>query len=138
MLKIGGILNIIIGTAHIIGLLWAKQMFEITGISEEMNRLAQTHVSLPYLLTVFVSIFFFIFGLYGLSGAGQIKPMPFVKKGTFVIAGIYLIRGLGELIFDIAMQEASPLAETIYSIIAISIGLLYLLGGTRLSSKRTV
>ena len=34
MLKIGGIINIIIAVAHIIGLFWAEQMFEKTGIGK--------------------------------------------------------------------------------------------------------
>ena len=131
MLKIGGIINIIIAIAHIIGLIWAEQMFKITGIEKEMNELAQTHPSLPYLLTIFVSIMFVFFGLYGLSADNKYKKLPFLKLGVFVIAGIYIFRGIGELIFDLSKQEASPLAETTYSLIALSIGLLFLIGGLK-------
>jgi hypothetical protein len=67
MLKLGGYINIIIAVAHIVGLFWADKMFEVTGIGKEMTELAQTNSSLPYLLTIFVAIVFFIFGLYGLS-----------------------------------------------------------------------
>jgi len=131
MLKIGGIINITIAIAHIIGLIWAKQMFKITGIEKEMSELAQIHPSLPYLLTIFVSIVFFIFGLYGLSAENKFKNLPFLKFGIFVIAGIYIFRGIGELIFDISKQDASVFAETAYSLVALAIGLLYLYGGLK-------
>lgn len=131
MLKLGGYLNVLISIAHLVGLIWAEWMFEVTGIGKEMNELAQTHSSLPYLLTIFVSIVFFIFGLYALSAEGKFRKMPFLKLGIFAIAGIYIIRGLGELLFDISQQEAPPLAEALYSIIALGIGLLFLFGGLK-------
>ena len=43
MLKIGGYINIIIAIAHIVGLLWADKMFEVTGIGKEMTELAKTN-----------------------------------------------------------------------------------------------
>ena len=131
MLKLGGYINIIIAVAHIVGLIWADQMFEVTGIGKEMLELSEVHVSLPYLMTVFVAIVFFIFGLYGLSAANKFRKLPFLKLGIFAIAGIYIFRGLGELIFDMTMQEASPLAETTYSLIALAIGLIFLIGGLK-------
>ena len=57
----------------------------------------------------------------------RLKPLFLI----FAIAGIYIFRGLGELIFDMTMQEASPLAETTYSLIALAIGLIFLIGGLK-------
>jgi len=128
MLKLGGYINILIAMGHIVGLFWADEMFEVTGIGKEMTELAQTHTSLPFLLTIFVAIVFFIFGLYGLSVAKIIRKLPFQKTVIFSIAGIYLLRGFGELIAD-NMRGTNALSETIYSIFAIAIGLLFLLGG---------
>ena len=131
MLRLGGYINILIAIGHILGLIWAEQMFEITGIRKEMSELAQTHSLLPYLLTIFVSIMFVIFGLYGLSADNKFRKLPFLKLGIFVIAGIYIFRGIGELIFDMSKQETSPLAETTYSLVALAIGLLFLIGGLK-------
>jgi nitrate reductase gamma subunit len=131
MLKLGGYINILIAIGHIVGLIWAEQMFEVTGIGKEMNELAQTHSSLPYLLTIFVAIVFFIFGLYGLSADRKIRKLPYLKLGIFGIAGIYLLRGIGQMIFDISQQEAPPMSETIFSLIALVIGLLFLFGGLK-------
>jgi hypothetical protein len=131
MLKLGGYINILIAIAHVVGLIWAEQMYEVTGVGKEMNELAKTHASIPYLLTIFVSIIFFLFGRYGLSAAGKFRKLPFLKFGIFAIAGIYIFRGIGELIFDISSQNASPLPETVYSLTALAIGLLFLTGGIK-------
>lgn len=130
MLKLGGYTNILIAIAHIIGLVWADQMFEITGVGKEMAALAQKHPALPYLLTIIVAIVFFIFGLYGLSAAHKFRKLPFLKTAVFLIAGIYLLRGFGELIVD-TIQETNSISETVYSLFAIIIGLLFLIGGLR-------
>ena len=58
MLKLPGYLNILIAIAHIVGLCWANTMFELTGIGNEMAKIAQIHNSLPYVLTVIVAIAF--------------------------------------------------------------------------------
>jgi TRAP-type C4-dicarboxylate transport system permease small subunit len=49
----------------------------------------------------------------------------------FTIAGIYLLRGIGELIFDLEKQQANQYLEIIYSLIAVFIGLLFLIGGLK-------
>ncbi|WP_207421132.1 hypothetical protein [Desertivirga brevis] len=131
MLKLGGYINIIIAIAHIVGLLWAEKMFEVTGIGKEMAELAQTHSSLPYLVTIFVAIVFLIFGLYGLSADNRFRRLPLVKPLIFVIAGIYLLRGIGELMFDLEKQQANQFLEITYSLIAVFIGMTFLIGGLR-------
>ena len=130
MLKLGGYINILIAIGHLIGLIWAEQFFEVTGIGGKMNELTQIHSSLPYLLTIFVSIVFFVFGLYGLSADDKFRKLPFLKIGIFGIAGIYILRGLGQLIFDY-IQRISTSLGTMYSIIALIIGLLFLIGGLK-------
>jgi len=131
MLKFGGYINIIIAIGHIIGLFWADKMFEVTGIGKEMTELAQIHFSLPYLLTIFIAIIFFTFGLYGLSADNKFRQLPIIKPVIFIIAGIYLLRGIGELIFDLEKQQTNQFSEISYSLIAVFIGLLFLIGGLK-------
>jgi len=130
MLKIGGIINIIIAIAHIIGLIWAEQMFEKTGAGKGMKELAQIHYSLPYLLTVFVAIVFFIFGIYGLFAESKTRKLPFLKLGVFTIAFIYLFRGIGEQSYNL-IKGTTTTSETIQSVVALIIGLLFLFGGLK-------
>ncbi len=130
MLKLGGYINIIIAIAHVIGLFWAAQMFEATGAGEGMQQLSDIHYSLPYVSTIFVAIVFFIFGLYGLSAAGKFRKLPFLKFGIFMIAAIYLFRAIGEQSYNI-YNETTNASETIQSIVALLIGLMFLFGGLR-------
>ncbi len=130
MLKIGGILNIIIAVAHIIGLFWAEQMFEKTGAGEGMKELVQIHYSIPYLLTVFVAIIFFIFGIYGVLADSKTRKLPFLKIGIFAIAFIYLFRGIGEQSYNL-IKGTTTTSETIQSVVALIIGLLFLFGGLK-------
>ena len=130
MLRIGGYINILIAVGHIVGLVWADQMFAVTGIGKEMQKLSQINIYLPYLLTIFVALVFFIFGLYGLSADNKFRKLPFLKPVIFIIAGIYILRGLGELIFD-TISKTNSLTETAYSLFALTIGLLFLIGGLR-------
>ncbi len=110
-------------------------MFAVTGIGKEMQELSQINTSLPYLLTFFVAVVFFIFGLYGLSADNKFRKLPFLKPIIFIIAGIYIFRGLGELLAD-TIQGTNSLNETIYSLFALTIGLLFLVGGLRKWEKR--
>ncbi|PSL49897.1 hypothetical protein CLV51_1011237 [Chitinophaga niastensis] len=132
MLRLGGYINIIIALAHITGLFWADKMFEVTGIGHQMKALSAIHPILPYLLTVVVAIIFFVFGLYGLSATYLPIKLPFQKTGVFTIAGIYLLRGLGELIAN-ALNGTNTALGTLYSVIAVIIGGLYLFGGLKIS-----
>lgn len=131
MLKLGGYINIVIAVGHIVGLFWADKMFEVTGIGKEMIELSKTHPSLPYLLTIFVAIVFCIFGLYGLSADNKFKKLPFLKPVIFIIAAIYLVRGIGELLLNAVNTKENLVLEVSYSLIAVCIGLLFLIGGLK-------
>ena len=134
MLRIGGIINIGIAIIHIIGLFWAKKMFKVTGIANDMAELSQIHASLPYILTLIVSIAFLIFGLYGLSADDKFRKLPFLKVGIFIIALIYMLRGASFFIIITAVEV--HFLEVLYSLIALVIGLMYLIGGFKKWYKR--
>lgn len=131
MLKLGGYINILIAIAHIICLFNAQYFFEVTGVGENMRRNAEIHPLLPYAMTIFVSVIFFIFGLYGISGAGKIRKLPLLKVGIFTIATIYLIRGVVGAIANIAFESSFQWYHLLFSICALGIGLSYLSGGLR-------
>ncbi|MFC2152024.1 hypothetical protein ACFLSE_05800 [Bacteroidota bacterium] len=131
MLKIGGYINILIGLAHLIGLLWANTMFEVTGIGQEMKDLSEIHSSLPYLLTILAALFFFVFGYYGLSAENKHKKLPFLKPVIFTITVIYILRGIGGLAVTTG-QRTDLILEILYSLVALIIGLLYLFGGLKI------
>lgn len=131
MLKLGGYINILIAVVHIICLYNAEYFFEVTGVGEDMRRNAEIHPFVPYAMTIFVAVIFFIFGLYGLSGAGKIRKLPLLKLGVFIIAAIYLLRGTIGTVINIGFESSFRWHHLLFSFCALGIGLLYLLGGLK-------
>ncbi|NQX43369.1 hypothetical protein HQN84_31260 [Pedobacter steynii] len=132
MLRIAGYLNVLISFGHIAGLFQAEKMFRLTGIEHEMQELSAVHHVLPYALTVFVALVFFVFGLYGILATSEGLRLPFLKPGIYLISGIYFLRGAGELIAD-GIRGTTTTLGSLYSVIAIFIALLYLFGGLQLN-----
>jgi len=65
--------------------------------------------------------------LYGLYANNKYRKLPFPKTVILLIAGIYLLRGLGELVVD-NIHGTNSTAETIYSLVALTVGLSFLFG----------
>ena len=130
MLKLGGIINIAIAAAHVLCLFWLDPVLEWFRMDVYMDRHAAIHPSIPYLITALVAGVFLVFGLYGLSGAGVIRKLPWLKAGIYGIAAVYLLRGVGGLIAEWILADVR-IWDYFFSLCAIGIGLLYLLGGLK-------
>ena len=94
-------------------------------------------VSNPTLLLVaglVVTVLFAIAGLYGLSGAGVIRRLPLLRTGLIVITLVYIYRGILFIpqflvtIGALPSPEPIPLQYLLSSLVALIIGLLYLVG----------
>ena len=126
-LKLGGWANIVIGTLHVVGLIWARRMFYWVGIGPDMDRLGAVHALLPYVLSIVTGAVFCVFGLYAIAGAGDLRPLPLVRPAIIAITWMYLLRaiggtGLGGFIEDASFKEAA------FSTVALGIGVLYAIG----------
>ncbi len=75
-----------------------------------------------------------VFGIYAISGAGFIRPLPWLKPILVLISGIYTLRGLlliPELLVVIGLIDLSiPVAPrfVVFSIAPLLTGLLYFVG----------
>jgi len=127
LLRIGGYINIVIAIAHLVGLIWADQMYEFSGVGRQMEDLSRIHSAYPFLLTLFVSLVFFLFGLYGLSAGEEIVQLPFLQNCIYLIATIYILRGLGGLALE-KFHDFPSSNQVIFSSTAATIGLFYLVG----------
>ena len=126
-LEIGGWMNIVLATGHVVGLIWAYSVFRAVGIEEDMRRLAeQGGAALPYVVTVIVAAGFLVFGLYGLSGAGVVRRLPLLRTVLVSIAAVYVLRGT--LLGGIGAVAAGDAAQTAFAAIALAIGLCYAYG----------
>jgi len=83
---------------------------------------------------IVVSIIFLIFGLYGLSGAGDIRHLPLERNVLLGIASIYTLRGsliilqLLILLSFVQSKEVITLPLILSSIVSLIIGIIYFIG----------
>jgi hypothetical protein len=85
----------------------------------------------PTLVTLGITAFFVAYGLYALAGAGWTRPLPRVRRALAIISIIYVVRGLAvvpQLIIVIARGPVIPIRHIPFSLISLSIGILYALG----------
>lgn len=86
------------------------------------------------IVCLFIAVIIAIFGLYAISGAGYIRPLPWLKQILAVISGIYILKGLlfiPELMVVLGIFDMSiPVAPrfVVFSIGSLLIGLIYLIG----------
>lgn len=98
------------------------------GLLMQLVRLASLDIDSVAALFVLV---FVLAGLYALSGAGFIHPLPFRSLALRMIGLMYLVRGLlvlpqlWQALPDISFREATDL---LLSLTALFIGLVYQMG----------
>jgi hypothetical protein len=87
----------------------------------------------PTAMAFAVTLIFAIWACYALSGAGAMRRLPLLRAGLFVIAGIYLLRGLQVVpeVFNVS-RGLIPLRYAVFSSFSAIAGVLYLLGVLRL------
>ncbi len=78
---------------------------------------------MPYLVTLITAGFFLAFGLYALSGAGDLRRLPLLRSVLVFIAVIYVLRAM--LAGGIADVLAGDVKQSVFAAIALLIGLCY-------------
>ncbi len=104
----------------------------------------ETLMSQPVVLTIAglaAALVLAVFGLYGLSGAGLVPRLPWLRPGLLTIGVIFTLRGV--IVIPPALATAFGFEPRIVlsdatwstSVVALSLGLLYL-AGTIIGWKR--
>ena len=83
------------------------------------------------LVCLVIGIIIAISGIYALSGAGKFRRLPLLRTMLIVITTTYILRGLS-IIFDIIYMINHPelnfLHFVVFSLIALCIGIIHLIG----------
>ncbi len=132
LLTVGAWLNFAIALAHLAIVVAGPPAYLYTGRAD-LAQLAQTGSPLPALLTLVLAAAFLVCGLYGLSGAGRLPRLPLLRLGLLAIGGVYTLRGLIVILDVLSLVRGAgyPLRQTVFSAVALAVGLLYLLGASR-------
>ena len=93
------------------------------------------NVPVLYTLGFAAAVIFAIFGMYGLSGAGYIRPLPWLRAGLLGIGLVYALRGLEVIpVLLLMTKNLRPNdmvldgTEPASSLISLFIGIIYLTG----------
>ena len=132
LLRIGAWLNFGIALAHVAIAAVGPRAYLYTGRAD-LAAQAQAGSRLPALLTLGLAFVFLVFGLYALSGAGLIRRLPLLRVGLLAIGSLYTLRGLIVILDILRLVRGAgyPLRQTVFSALALAVGVLYLLGAGR-------
>ena len=124
MLKTAAVLNFLLAAGHVLCL------FRLYRIEPFMDRLAALWPPIPYLITLGVACGLTVCGLYALSAAGAIRPLPLLRPAVYAIGAVFALRGLaGFAAMSLACDFRS--ADLAAAVVAGAIGALCLAGGRR-------
>jgi len=132
LLLLGAGLNFGIALLHVAIIIAGAPGYLYFGTAD-LAILAVQGSPIPALLTGALVIIFAAFGFYALSGAGLIRRLPLLTLGLIGIGGIYTLRGLIVIPDSISLVRGAdyPFRQTAFSAVALSIGILYLVGAVQ-------
>jgi hypothetical protein len=137
-----------------ISIMISKQTFKLAGVLSFAAAIFQAVISLSpswslyfgapeklvsnipelYASGLIVTVLFVVFGIYAFSGAGYIRPLPFLRYVLLGIGSMYTLRGL--VIFPVLFgitgtaitSDPIPRPWLATSIFSFIIGIMYLVG----------
>jgi len=89
MLKTAAVLNFLLAAGHVLCLFRLDAAFRLYRIEPFMDRLAALWPPIPYLITLGVACGLTVCGLYALSAAGAICPLPLLRPAVYAIGAVF-------------------------------------------------
>jgi putative oxidoreductase len=93
-LLFGGVVTGVISLLHVAIIFGGPAWYRFFGAGERMARLAARGSAFPAVVTGTIAAILGVWTLYALSGAGIIRRLPLLRLVLFLIAAIYLARGI--------------------------------------------
>ena len=125
----GAVFSAIAALLHLCCIAFGPSWYRFFGAGERMAQLSAAGHAGPALITTGIAAVLVVWSLYALSGAGIIPRLPLVRTALCLIAGIYVLRGLGGFVLAaVAPGERSVAFWCWSSLVCLGIGTLYLVG----------
>ncbi len=141
-LIIGSGLSAVAAALHVAIVIGGPAWYRFFGAGEQLASAAANGHWWPAIVTLIIVCVLGLWSAYALSGAGVIRPLPFLKLALVLITSVYLLRGLvlvPALLF--ARNSVTPFVFW-SSVICIGYGAFHLLGlvqvWSRLSSNHGI
>lgn len=113
---------------HLGCIIFGGDWYRFFGAGEQMAQMAEAGHIYPTMVTLVISTLLTIWSLYALSGAGIILRLPLLRLALFLIAAIYLMRGIAFIPLMPMFPGNSLTFWVVSSAICFVFGLLYALG----------
>ena len=140
---LGGALTGAASLLHIAIIIGGPRWYRFFGAGERMARLAASGSLYPAVVTSTLAVILAVWALYALSGAGFVRPLPFLRLALAVIAAVYLIRGILGIPLILVMDDpyshqlkAKMTFMIVSSAFCIMLGICYAIG-TKAITKRS-
>jgi len=127
-LVLAGVCSFIAALAHLACIVGGPTWYLAMGAGQRMAELAARDHWYPAVVTTAIASVLSVWGLYALSGAGTIRPLPLLKLALCAITAVYLVRGLFFFLLKPYFPGNSPAFWYWSSGICLVIGLLHLVG----------
>jgi hypothetical protein len=134
LLFLAGLGSAAVSLLHVAIVAIGAPAYRFFGAGERMARMAERGIPEPTLITIALAALFAVWSAYGFSGAGLVRPLPFLAKGLLLIGLVYTGRGLAllpQLALVVGLAGAVPLRHLLFSASSLAIGLLYVAGVIR-------
>ena len=133
----GGSISAAITVLHVVLTFKPEWWEHIAGALESpLASMAEEGSPATRVASVGLALVFGIWALYAFSGAGLVRPLPWLRAILVAIGVIYLLRGLAILPeLGMVRSEGYPAQYVVFSSISLVAGSLYLVGAWRLGSR---
>ena len=125
---------------HVAALLAGPAMITALGAPESVVQSSQQGTMLAPLVILGIAAALAVLGFYALSGAGRLRPLPFVRPVLGAASGIFFLRALAlpaVLLLTPAAPGQVPPFEFATSLLCLLIGFAFLPGLRRQAHTRT-
>jgi hypothetical protein len=133
LLFVGGCFSLAFGAFQLSAVFWPPDAIKYFGGPAQLS---QARPVVYALLCMAISAGVSACGLYGLSGAGTLRRLPFLRSVVAATTAIYLLRGLLLISqLPIVVRHPSLVRFALFSVISLCVGLVHLLGVIELFKK---
>ncbi|MBQ4879066.1 hypothetical protein J8M21_17765 [Pseudoalteromonas luteoviolacea] len=122
---------------HLGCIIFGAPWYRFFGAGERMAAMAEAGKLEPTLTTLVIASALSTWGVFALSGAGVIRRLPFLKSVIFMVALVFIGRGIAFPFIMPLLPENSFTFWIVSSLICLTIGLCYALGGWQLHKQQT-
>lgn len=122
----GGYFSLAFAALQVSGIWWSPSAIRYLGGPADLS--VQKPLVYVLLCIVFGAVVV-VFGLYALSGAGQIRRLPLLRTGLITTTAIYLLRGVLFIPqLPVVWKHPDLVKFLVFSLISLCVGVVYLAG----------